>query len=368
MKRGANFFARAVLMAAVTAALLTGSAACSKIYLGQGQIRLRFIEDGFAAVRSSETEIPDSNSFILEILGSGGEVIYKGLYGECPEEISAPSGSCAISVRSGEFSAPKFSAPLYGDDQCIVVPSGGEVNVALDCKLLNCGMALNISPDFLTAYPSGVLYLSSNEGKLMYSYTEKRFAYFMPGNISVLLDDVWTGEETMLMTRTLAAKEIMTVAINVAPTSAASSGGGISMQIDTSRTWLDDTYVIGGDNGRGGDASTAMSVSEAKSNVGQSGVWVYGYIVGGDLTSSASGISFSAPFSSTTNIAIAAKASVSDKASCLSVQLPSGDVRSALNLVENPSLLGHQVYLKGDITASYFNLVGIKNISAYELK
>ncbi len=366
MKR--RVFALAAGLAAISAALLLSAESCTKSGPGHGRILLRFTEGDFtSAVRAGETEIPDSNSFTIDITGSDGFTVYHGLYGECPEEITAPSGSCLISVRSKEFSAPKFSAPQYGDDQCIIVPEGGEVTATLNCKMLNAGMILKIDPDFLTAYPSGVFFLSSDEGKLMYSYTEKRIAYFLPGNVSVVLSDVSTGEETVLMTRNLAAKEILTVTVGVAA-STSSSSGGISMQIDTTGTWLDETYIIGGTNNKGTDSGSAMSVAEAKVSTGKSGVWVYGYIVGGDITASASGISFSAPFSSPSNLAIAAKASVTEKASCIAVQLPSGKVRDALNLADHPEMLGRQVCLKGDITASYFNIVGLKNVSDYELR
>ena len=49
----------------------------------------------------------------------------------------------------------------------------------------------------------------------------------------------------------------------------------------------------------------------------------------------------------------------------MSVQLPSGDVRDALNLVTNPELVGRRVCLKGDIEAAYFGLPGIKNVSDF---
>ena len=91
-----------------------------------------------------------------------------------------------------------------------------------------------------------------------------------------------------------------------------------------------------------------------------------GYIVGGDLTSS--DISFSAPFHSYTNIAIASSRTVRDRDECLSVSLPVGEVRDGLNLVDNPGMLGKRVYLKGNIVASYFGLVGVKDISEYEVR
>ena len=94
-------------------------------------------------------------------------------------------------------------------------------------------------------------------------------------------------------------------------------------------------------------------------------VWVTGFVVGGDLTRSS--MSFEAPFGSATNLAIAARSSVRDKDACMSVELPSGDVRDALNLVSNPGLVGSRVCVRGDIAASYFGLVGIKNVSDFVL-
>ena len=94
-------------------------------------------------------------------------------------------------------------------------------------------------------------------------------------------------------------------------------------------------------------------------------MWVCGYVVGGDLTSS--GISFAAPFRTYTNLAIAASRSIRDRDECLSVSLPVGEVRDGLNLVENPDVLGKKVFLKGNIVASYFGLVGIKDVTEYEI-
>jgi hypothetical protein len=51
----------------------------------------------------------------------------------------------------------------------------------------------------------------------------------------------------------------------------------------------------------------------------------------------------------------------------MSVQLPAGKVRDALNLVDNPELLGTKVIIKGDVAASYYGLVGLKNCDDYRL-
>ncbi len=59
--------------------------------------------------------------------------------------------------------------------------------------------------------------------------------------------------------------------------------------------------------GSGGDGLSkdrAMTVDQLVSNIGAKGIWVTGYIVGGDLTSTA--IKFEVPFTKDTNLAIAA--------------------------------------------------------------
>ena len=110
----------------------------------------------------------------------------------------------------------------------------------------------------------------------------------------------------------------------------------------------------------------AMSVPEAKDNIGAGDVWVYGYIVGGDLSSSKA--SFKGPFSSRTNLVLAARAGTTDRSACLSVQLQKGDIRDALNLVDNPDNLGKAVYLQGDIVESYYGLPGLQNLTEYRWK
>jgi hypothetical protein len=49
------------------------------------------------------------------------------------------------------------------------------------------------------------------------------------------------------------------------------------------------------------------------------------------------------------------------------VQLQQGDIRDALNLVDNPELLGRQVFLKGNIVPSYYGLPGLQGLSEYAL-
>ena len=167
------------------------------------------------------------------------------------------------------------------------------------------------------------------------------------------------------MSRTLLAQEILSLGVSVAASASTSAGGGVSVAVDTARNWISDSYIIGGNNDKGEDKSDAMTVLQAQTSAGSKNVWVCGYIVGGDLTSASA--SFDEPFSSRTNILLGPKSSTSQKDACISVQLPSGELRDALNLVDNPHLLHRKVYLRGDIVEAYYGVPGVKNVSEYDM-
>ena len=206
------------------------------------------------------------------------------------------------------------------------------------------------------------------KGKLDYGNSPDRTGFFKPGNLTVFLQDGNTSIQ--LLTRNLQAKDMLTLGI-ACPEAGPSSGSTseVSITVDTLRTWSEDEWTIGSSDSDGGvSVETAYSVAQARDHAGEKGVWVCGYIVGGDLSSNKNGIRFEPPFESRTCIAIASRSSVSEKASCLSVQLTKGTFRDMLNLVDHADLLGRKVFLKGDIEASYYGIPGLKNLSDCSLK
>jgi hypothetical protein len=344
-----------------------------------GQGELRWVIDGSGpGTRASSAEIPDTNDFILKVSDAGGKILYEGAYGDSPESLLVDAGSYTVAVHSIEFTAPAFSRPVYGDEQVVVVKAGARVTVRLNCILENAGVRLQIAPDFLTSYPDGVLFLKSGETRLMYGYSEKRIAYFKPGPISLILNNR-DADETLL-TRTLDARTILTLSIS-APHGGSAAASSISVAVDTAKIWNHETYVIGGGGSGGGSGSQggsgedgygegiddAYSVAQASDHVGEDDVWVFGYIVGGDLSTAGTTVKTS-KITKSTHLAIAARSSVTAKASCIAVELPKGSVRDALNLVDHPDLIGTRVYLKGCIVSSYFGTTGLKSVSDYVLK
>lgn len=327
---------------------------------GDSAICLKFSAASYETTKAS-FQI-DTNSFILTVAKSSGEVLYSGLYSNSPESLIVEPGTYNVKAVSDDSFSPAFDVPIWGDEQLVVVGKGEKVLVELLCRQTNCGVRLHIAPEFLTAYPSSSLLLKSDAGKLLYSYKEKRTAYFPAGKVSLMMS---TGsKDETLLTRDIAGGEIFCLNINVP--SDAESGGGVRIQVDTSRTYVSETYVLGGEEagGKGDSPENAYTISQAREAVGQKGVWVAGYIVGGDL--SKSNASFQGPFKSATNMAIGPRATTTNREACMSVELKSGDIRAALNLVSNPDNLGCFVCLKGDIDPSYFGLTGIKNVTEYK--
>ena len=361
--------------------LVAALGACDDFGLRSGgQGELRWIIDGNGTdTRASSAEIPDTNDFILKVSDAGGKVLYEGAYGDSPESLLVDAGSYTVAVHSIEFTAPGFSRPVYGDEQVVVVKAGATVTVRLNCILENAGVRLQVAPDFLTSYPDGVLYLKSGDTRLMYGYSEKRIAYFKPGPITLVLNN--RGSDEVLLTRTLDARTILTLNIS-APHGGTAATSSITVAVDTAKIWNHESYVIGGGgsgSGSGGSGSgglgddsaseidNAYSVSQAHDHVGEDDVWVFGYIVGGDLSTAGATVKTS-KLTKATHLAIATRSTVTAKASCVAVELPKGPVRDALNLVDHPDLVGTRVYLKGSIVASYFGTTGLKSVSDYVLK
>lgn len=330
--------------------------------LMQGELRISFADS--QTTKIIET-IPDTSDFLITVSGPDGEIIYDGSYGGSPESMMVDAGSYTIYVRSCDFSRPAFSSPQFGDEQCVVVPSGGVADVKLTCVQMNAGVRLNIDESFILNCPDASLFLKSSEGKLLYSYSEKRIAYFLPGSVSLMMSE--NGSDRILFTRNLQPRTVLDIAVSAAGQSGGSESESICVAVDTARTWNHESYVIGGENSdEGGGSSEVMTVSQALNSIGEEGVWVSGYIVGGDLSSSSA--SFEPPFTSRTNILLGPRSSTTDRSACLSVNLPSGHIRDALNLVDNQSLLGRKVSIKGNIVEAYYGIPGLKGIVDFELQ
>lgn len=111
------------------------------------------------------------------------------------------------------------------------------------------------------------------------------------------------------------------------------------------------------------------SVASAKSafvDGSQISAWVEGYIVGSvdGMTLSTNAV-FGTATSTKTNLLISDNPNTTNVNECIPVQLPSGAVRDALNLVDNPTNLGKKVKMNGSIE-KYFGAPGFKSVKEFE--
>ena len=93
--------------------------------------------------------------------------------------------------------------------------------------------------------------------------------------------------------------------------------------------------------------------------------WVTGYIVG-CLNGSKDKPVFATEGAVATNMLIADAADCKDASLCMPVELPKGTIRTALNLVDNPTNLGAKVTVYCSIE-KYFSIAGLKGTSEYVL-
>ena len=94
---------------------------------------------------------------------------------------------------------------------------------------------------------------------------------------------------------------------------------------------------------------------------------VKGYIVGSIDDKSINDANFSGNAVLKTNLLIADNADETEVAKCLTVQLPSGKVRDALNLVDNPGNYKKFVTLTGSLE-KYFGVAGLKSVTQYSIE
>lgn len=94
--------------------------------------------------------------------------------------------------------------------------------------------------------------------------------------------------------------------------------------------------------------------------------WVTGYIVGVINYDNNSSLETTVPTTVATCVAIAASTDETDKNKCVAVQLPAGDIRSAVNLKDHPENLGKVITLQGSLE-KYFGIAGVKSVTAYKM-
>ena len=126
---------------------------------------------------------------------------------------------------------------------------------------------------------------------------------------------------------------------------------------------FDSTKEIAEDPDAKGVETNPYTVSEIQAltdNIPSAKVWVKGYIAGCVNTQKGSELSTGEAVAS--NIGLSESGTVT---SVIPIQLPSGSVRTGLNLVDNADNKGKEVLVYGNIT-TYCSVIGVKNTSDFK--
>ena len=109
---------------------------------------------------------------------------------------------------------------------------------------------------------------------------------------------------------------------------------------------------------------TANDVISMEINDGNTFYWVKDYVVG--FVDEDYNYVFSTENSVKTNIVLSSNIDASSEEECIPIQLPAGEIRNGLNLVDHPENHKQEVLLYGTLE-KYFQVYGVKNVSYAEI-
>lgn len=353
----AMFVAVAVLLQGCTSFMLKGPEelpqARGSIALAIGEVPQEHYSDGTFLKSGINT---DTNSFILKIYSTDGSRIYEGAYGSRPQEISVVPGGYEVGLYSRKFSPPALDMPVFGEEHTVVVAENEQAKVSFLCRQVNAGIKFSFSDDFKEKFPGSGIYVVQGDRKLEYSYSQTKYAYVSTESFSITYS--YGGKDTLLLEKSLEAGQM--VHMKLSYSASRTSASVFRVEVDTTRQWSTVDYNVGLKIPSG-----ALSISEAKEHIGEKNIKVFGYVFGGDPSTTT--VRVGPPFESRTTMVIAPSMTERNRNNMMVVELPAGEVRDALNLVNNPENLGRPIVVTGTIVQSYYGYPGVKTTKGYTL-
>lgn len=310
----------------------------------------------------------DSNNYRLEISTSSGVKVYDSSYVGRPRLFYVKAGTYKIRVTSREFTEPDIY-PLFGQEQSVKAKKDSTLRVEIVSRQMTGGIRFSFTQGFTSWFKGTGIYLKRDTVSYKYYYGSPwHYVYFFPGDISVIYKnkdghssytppDKPGYADTVLFKRKLKANEIVSIALDYDLTKV--SYDGFSFRTDTSIYRRQEYFNLGGIAPYG-----CSSVTWAKSHIGDT-LKLFGYIVGGDASSSS--FKKQKPFTSKTNIVIGAQDWQALRELTIAVELPNGEIRKNLNLVDHPEHLKKPIAITGVVVDSYFGYPGLKNVTSYQL-
>lgn len=287
------------------------------------------------------TKTLSESDFTLKIVNSEGDSLWIGKLSERPEEIKVKAGIYDITVYS-QFKAPGVRAAQFGDSVRISIKKKETATVRLYCTLINSGISLSFSQDFIEEHPEGVT-LAQGSARIPYPYDQNEVVYFPPGDIYLLYNN------QVLVQRSLISGQIRHFHLDV---TLDKGSMGISVIVSPEPDPVDEILIVD---------PRPFSIFQMQGISDSLKVEVKGYIVG--ACKNGKFVAFSNPgFDVSSNILIADSPYETELEHCAPIELTS-NWKKLYNLVDNPARAQTCIAVHGTILP-YFGLKGIKKITS----
>lgn len=368
----------------------TGTAANSVTLTNEGQTRIKQVVITYTAAGGVVVPVPTfsiepgtfAEAQTVELAAEDGCTIYYTLDGQDPTDDTADGSSIKYSAPISITETTTIKAiSVDADDNFSNIVSGtykivelldGATGAGTEADPYNPIAAYNegLMDRTSTIYVKGTIVsieeVSTQYGNASYYISEDGTetnqlyiyrGYYLEGEKFTAEDQIKVGDVVVIKGATTTYKDVPQIGAYNELVSI--NGGGV----------VDEPVVLEGDGSDSNPFTVAdvIAIDPSETNANEEypdKYWVKGYIAG--FINSSNTFVFDTTDAVASNIFLAPTADCTDKNLCVPVQLPTGDVRTALNLVDNASNLGKEVYVYGNIY-KYFNLPGVKNITDYKL-
>lgn len=339
--------------------LLCAASACETLSWneeGKGALSIRMQRETAAVVKA---DVPFVN-YLIEIKDGKGSSVVSDAYNAIPDPVVLEPGTYTVSALSEQMGVPAFEKPVYGSTVDVNVVAAVKNTVQMVCTQMNAGLRIVYKPEFKEQYDSYSVEVTGYDGALTYQKEEERTGYFAPGTLQIVLSA--EGEEPVQISKSVVARDMLVLTVLPGATAPGATGAiELQLAVDTARVWRREEWKPGSPANDGLTPETAYTVAEAMALESGTNVWVVGYIVGGDASTSS--FKTAPPFSANTNLVVADSPVEAARANCMAIELPPSPpiLRTTFGMVENgATLLGRRSWFRGNLE-TYFGHPGVRS-------
>lgn len=267
----------------------------------------------------------------------------------------------AVTIRGNQPSSGYTAAS--GSGNAMMAATGASLIIK---NIATCG-ATNLKLSFGSVVAASTINLSYRiSGQTEWvavPYVKETTAWGLVENVEIKLP---TGTNTINLKFTAGVTEFGSRIDDIKITTEDKTGDPVVDQ--------DNTGGTGGTASGAGTEASPYNVAAAMINQASPTAWVKGYIVGSvknvetiSTIASADDVVFGATNVRNTVVLLADSKTETDYTKCVAVNLPSGAIRTAVNLQDNPANLGKELTVNG-VLRTYFGIPGVRDLISHKLE